>query len=181
MHMRNTNKKVSTTGVCIGVPRARPWNSKGQSLFAKTNTNPLNSKYGEYAGKNALCLCSSITSQKQNSMVQVSYFWSLTKPYSSLNTHELHLVLPSTRNINLSRGFALGEVVQGAGMPRGGPSALLHLPAHFLQRRLPLAQQLLQTLDLLVPDRLVQVWGGHGESVVPERTFQNRSVLFSSH
>lgn len=184
MHMRKT-KKYSQLGfaICIRVLRARPGNSKGESLFAKTNTEPLYSSYGECAGKNALGLCSWTVSQKKNLMVQVSYFWHLTKTSSSLNTHKLHLVLPSTRNIHLSKGFPLEvteEVMHEVGIPRGG-SALLHFPTHFLQRRLPLPQQLLQPLDFLIPYCLIQVRGSHREGIISERTFQNRSILFRSH
>lgn len=127
MHMRKT-KKYPQLGfaICIRVLRARPGNSKGESLFAKTNTEPLYSSYGECAGKNALGLCSWTASQKKNLMVQVSYFWHLTKTSSSLNTHKLHLVLPSTRNIHLSKGFPLEvteEVMHEVGIPRGGFSS----------------------------------------------------------
>lgn len=117
---------------------------------------------------------------------QLSYFWHLTKTYSSLNTHilKIHLVLPSTRNIHLSTEFPLEvteEVMHEVGIPRAGVSALLHFPAHFLQRRVLLPQDLLESLDFFIPYRLIQVWGSHRESIISERTFQNGSILFRSH
>lgn len=56
---------------------------------------------------------------------QFSYFWHLTKTYSSLNTHilKINLVLPSTRNIHLSKGFPLEvteEVMHEVGIPGQG-------------------------------------------------------------
>lgn len=127
-----------------------------------------------------------IVSHQQNLMVEASYFWRLTKTYSSLNTHilKLHLVLPSTRKTHLTKGFLLEvteEVLHEAGIPRAGISALLHLPAHFLQRRFPLPQELLQPLDFFIPNCLIQVRGSHRESIISERTFQNGSILLRSH
>lgn len=116
---------------------------------------------------------------------QLSYFWRLTKTYSSLNTHilKIHLVLPSTRNTHLGKGFPLevtAEVKQEAGTLRAGGSALLPLPAQLLQRRVLLPQGLLQPLDSLLPYRLLQVWGSHREGIISERTFQNGRILFGS-
>lgn len=117
---------------------------------------------------------------------QFSYFWHLTKTYSSLNTHilKIHLVLPSTRNIHLSKGFPLEvneEVMHEVGIPGAGVSALLPFPAQLLERRVLLPQGLLQSLDSFFPYRLLQVWGSHRESIISERAFQNGSILFRSH
>lgn len=119
---------------------------------------------------------------------QLSYFWRLTKTYSSLNTHilKIHLVLPSTRNTHLGKGFPLEATAEvkmprpEAGLPRAGLSALLPLAAQLLQRRALLPQGLLQPLDPLLPNRLLQVWGSHREGIIPERTFQNGRILFGS-